>query len=64
MDNESRVRLTGLWEQTSKSGNKYLKGAVSPSSVLLILKNTYKQKEGEPDFVAYLVPPMAELRGE
>ncbi len=52
------IRLTGLWRQESQAGDTYLSGSISPSSRLLILPNGSKQKDSDPDFVAYLAPPL------
>lgn len=52
----SLVRLTGLWLGETKAGDRYLSGTVSPSSKLLILTNRHKQKETDPDYIAYLAP--------
>jgi len=52
------IRLTGLWKTEKKDGSgAYLAGSLSPSSRLLILPNSKKQKEAEPDFIAYLSQP-------
>lgn len=52
------IRLTGLWTQESQAGESYLSGSLSPSSRLLILPNTHKRQEHDPDYVAYLAPPL------
>ena len=52
----SLIRLTGLWVGETKAGDKYLSGTVSPSSKLLILANRHKEKETDPDYIAYLAP--------
>lgn len=49
-----KVRLTGLWERESEGGSTYLTGNVSPSAQLLILENSYKETQGDPDFIAFL----------
>ena len=51
-----KIKLTGLWKSTDKSGNTYYAGNLSPTVRLLVFKNTYKQGERDPDLVAYLVP--------
>ena len=56
MADSNLVRLTGLWENQSKQGGKYLVGSISPSSRLLIFPNRKKQKDSDPDFVAYIAP--------
>jgi len=50
------VRLTGLWKGQSKAGASYLAGSLSPSSKLLILPNTHKRQDSDPDYIAYLAP--------
>jgi len=50
------VRLTGLWKKSSKAGYEYLSGDVSPSSKLVILPNTEKGSDRDPDYIAYLTP--------
>lgn len=50
------VRLTGLWKNKSKAGTNYLAGSLSASSRLLILPNTHKRQDSDPDFIAYLTP--------
>lgn len=50
------VRLTGLWKEEGKDGSSYLAGSLSPTSRLLIFRQTDKKSEKAPDYVAYLVP--------
>jgi hypothetical protein len=54
------IRLTGLWKARSKAGEAYLAGQISPTSRLLILPNPDKQKDSDPDWIAYLAPPSQE----
>jgi len=52
------IRLTGLWKNEKKDGSgAFLAGSLSPSSRLLIVPNRKKEKEAEPDFIAYLAQP-------
>lgn len=51
-----KIKLTGLWKNKSKSGETYLTGRISPTSKLLILPNTFKKTDKDPDFMAYLTP--------
>jgi hypothetical protein len=55
-DNSTLIRLTGLWRNESKAGDTFLAGSLSPSSKLLILPNGHKQKDSDPDYIAYLAP--------
>ena len=50
------VRLTGLWKSESKSGSQYLSGSISASSKLLILPNQRKEKDSDPDYIAFMAP--------
>lgn len=52
-----KIKLTGLWLNEDKDGNKYMAGNVNSNMKVLIYKNSYK-KDGsnDPDYVAYLVP--------
>lgn len=54
---ERRVYLTGLWQETSKAGEKYLTGSLGQNGKVLIFKNS-KKEEGskQPDWNCYLVP--------
>lgn len=57
MKEKGLVRLTGLWQGHTDEGDYYLAGSISPSSRLLIFVNQ-KVREGDPDFVAYIAPPV------
>jgi len=57
------IRLTGLWKSTSRAGDTYLAGSLSPSSRLLILPNSQKKKDSDPDYIAFLTAP-AEKKAE
>lgn len=59
MDSD-KIKLTGLWKTQSKAGETYLAGKISPSMRLLILPNSHKQGEKEPDFIAYMTPAKEE----
>ncbi len=50
------VRLTGLWKTQTKNGEVMLTGGLSPSSKLVILVNTHKQKASDPDYIAFMAP--------
>lgn len=58
------IKLTGLWKTTSKKGEPYLQGSISPSSNLLVLPNKYKEKDKDPDFIAYIVQPSKQKDSE
>jgi len=50
----AKIKLTGLWEETSKDGKSYLSGTMMPGAKLLIFPNGFKKKPNDPDYVAYL----------
>lgn len=51
-----RLKLTGLWQNRDRNGQIYYAGSVNPGIRLMVFKNNRKQKEKDPDLVAYLVP--------
>jgi len=51
-----KIKLGGLWKNQDKNGNDYFSGGFTYGSRLLVMKNTFKKSEKEPDFHAYLVP--------
>jgi len=55
MDSD-KIKLTGLWRSESKAGGTYLSGRISPTSKLLILPNSFKKTEKDPDYIAYITP--------
>lgn len=46
------VRITGLWKQPSEKGT-YLSGNLG-SAKLFVLKNKFKSKDSDPDYVVYV----------
>jgi hypothetical protein len=51
---EGKVKLTGLWKQKDKNGQTFLSGSLSPISKVLIMPNTFKKAEKDPDYFFYL----------
>ena len=51
---EAKIKLTGLWKETSKDGKDYLSGTMMPGAKLLIFPNSFKQRPNDPDYIAYL----------
>ena len=49
------VKITGLWQNEDKKGNKYLSGSMGSAKVL-IFKNNYKEQDKHPDYIMYLAP--------
>jgi hypothetical protein len=50
-----RIRLSGLWEQTSERGVKYLGGSLGGAR-LLVFPNTDRRTTADPTHVLYVVP--------
>ena len=50
------VKLTGLWEDTDRNGHQYFSGKINAISKVLIMPNTFKKKDSEPDYFLYLAP--------
>jgi len=48
------IRLTGLWKNKDKNGNTYLSGNLTGIASLMVMPNTFKKKETEPDYIVYL----------
>jgi hypothetical protein len=50
--NEPKVLLTGLWQRESRRGNVYYQVRLGVAKIVM-LKNTAKQSETEPDYLLY-----------
>lgn len=50
------IKLTGLWERENKDGEKRLLGTLSPFSRLVVLPNKRKEREEDPDYIAFIAP--------
>jgi hypothetical protein len=48
------VKLTGLWKQKDKQGNVYLSGSLSPVSKIVVMANTFKEGDKNPDYFLYV----------
>jgi hypothetical protein len=53
---DAKIKLTGLWQNKTKSGETYYAGNLSPGVRLLVFRNNFKQGERDPDLVVYLAP--------
>ena len=51
---EGKIKLTGLWKQKDKNGQTFLSGSLSPISKVLVMPNTFKKTEKDPDYFFYL----------
>lgn len=48
------IKLTGLWKSKTKTGVSMLSGSLNAVTSIVILPNTYKKSEKDPDFNIYL----------
>ena len=48
------IKIGGLWESTDKNGNKYFSGTFTYGTKLLVMSNSFKEKEHEPDYIVYI----------
>lgn len=48
------VRIGGLWVNEDSSGKKYLGGNLGSHARIRIIKNGFKQKDSEPDYIMYI----------
>ncbi|NLI08451.1 MAG: hypothetical protein GX457_15370 [Thermotogaceae bacterium] len=51
---DDMIRLTGLWKSKDKNGNTYLSGNLTGITSLMVMPNTFKKKDSEPDYIVYL----------
>ncbi len=56
MAENNLIRITGLWKAQTKAGETMLSGSFSPSSKLIILPNSKKEKDSDPDYIAFMAP--------
>jgi len=49
------VRLCGLWENETRNGDTFLGGNLGAAR-LILFRNGRKEKETDPDWIAYLSP--------
>lgn len=54
-NSNSLVKLTGLWKRKSKKdGSQYLSGNLTPTATMIVLPNTKKKTDKEPDYIAFV----------
>ncbi len=51
-----KVRLTGLWKSKDKEGNTFLSGNLNAITNIMVMPNTFKKEEKEPDYFVYVTP--------
>ena len=50
------LKLAGLWKTRDRNGNVFLSGRLNTMNKILILPNTGKQKDEDPDYFFYIAP--------
>jgi hypothetical protein len=50
------LKLAGLWKTRDRNGNVFLSGRLNTMNKILILPNTGKQKDEDPDYFFILHP--------
>ena len=58
------VEVGCLWKGKDKTGKTILTGKMGARARLLILPNGHKEKENQPDFLAYVAPDRKQGEGE
>ena len=48
------VPIGGLWKNKDKKGNDYFSGNFTYKTKLLVMTNTFKDKENDPDYMVYI----------
>lgn len=52
-DQPAKVKLGGLWMNTTANGDTYFSGSIGMGK-LMAFKNGYKEKETDPDYILYV----------
>jgi len=47
------LKIGGLWKNKTKEGQTILSGTLNPITSVLIMPNTFKKSEKDPDFYLY-----------
>tara|TARA_Y100001949_G_C15888962_1_gene287252 strand:- start:281 stop:511 length:231 start_codon:yes stop_codon:yes gene_type:complete len=50
------LKICGVWKNKDKNGNEYFSGNYTYGTKLLIMHNSYKEKNSDPDYIVYLAP--------
>ena len=48
--------MTGLWKAKDKNGVTYLSGGLSGITQLMVMPNTHKRNDKDPDYFVYIKP--------
>ena len=50
------LKLCGLWIRKGSNGEEIIQGELTPTTRIVILPNTFKNKPQHPDYNFYVVP--------
>ena len=48
------IKVGGLWKNKDKNGNDYFSGNFTYGTKLLVMTNSYKDKENDTDYMVYI----------
>lgn len=48
------IKVCGLWKSNDKNNNPILSGNLTYGTKILILKNTFKKKDSDPDYNLFI----------
>ncbi len=48
------MKIGGLWKNKDKNDNDYFSGGFTYGTKLLVMANTFKEKDNEPDYIVYI----------
>ena len=48
------IKVGGLWKNQDKNGNDYFSGYFTYGTKLLVMTNSYKDKDNDPDYMVYI----------
>tara|TARA_Y100001951_G_C11044799_1_gene132314 strand:+ start:18 stop:206 length:189 start_codon:yes stop_codon:yes gene_type:complete len=58
------VKIGGLWKNKDKNGNDYFSGNFTYGTKMLVMTNTFKDKENDPDYMVYITKKDKEPQDE
>ena len=58
------VKIGGLWKNQDKNGNDYFSGNFTYGTKMLVMSNTFKDKENDPDYMVYITKKDKEPKEE
>ena len=60
----SNLKIGGLWKNKDKNGNDYFSGNFTYGTKMLVMTNTFKDKENDPDYMVYITKKDKEPQDE